>query len=202
MTVCSTPETNTAVSWRPNRIIAPPMKKSTMSTIKMPRRTPTLMRSTRPAPRFCPTYVPRDNPMMLHGCSARPKIFEPVVYAATIVEPKPFTTPCKIIPPIAVMEFIIPTGKPSFNKPKIIDLSMRFSPALKRKTGIRRNTKRHIRPESSCAKTVAHAAPATPHLKAMTNRMSSPMFTAELMRMIMSGDMLSPSARRILESVL
>ena len=52
--VCSTPETNTAVSWRPNRIIAPPMKKSTMSTIKMPRRTPTLMRSTRPAPRFCP----------------------------------------------------------------------------------------------------------------------------------------------------
>lgn len=34
MTVCSTPETNAAVSWRPNRIIAPPMKKSTMSTIQ------------------------------------------------------------------------------------------------------------------------------------------------------------------------
>ena len=139
---------------------------------------------------------------MLPGCSASDRIFEPAVYAATVVEPKPLTTPCRIMPPTAVTEFMTPTGTPRRRSSQSIAPSGRASPCSNRISSMRLSTKRHIRPESSCASTVAQAAPATPQRNTMTNSTSSPTLTAELMRMTTSGETLSPSARRMLASTL
>ena len=104
--------------------------------------------------------------------------------------------------PMAVMEFIIPTGTPRRSRLQITTLSVCQSSLQKRISSMRHSTTRHISPESSWASTVAHAAPATPHWKPTTNSTSRPTFTTALTTRITSGDTLSPSARRIPESIL
>ena len=128
MTACSAPETNSATIGLPNSTSAAPRGTSMQSDSRTARRTPRRMRSSRPAPRFCPTYVLRESPMMLPGCSASERIFTPVVYAATVAEPKPLTTPCRIIPPTAVTEFMTPTGTPRRSSSRSIAPSGLASP--------------------------------------------------------------------------
>ena len=77
MTACSAPETNSATIGLPNSTSAAPRGTSMQSDSRTARRTPRRMRSSRPAPRFCPTYVLRESPMMLPGCSASERIFHP-----------------------------------------------------------------------------------------------------------------------------
>ena len=104
--------------------------------------------------------------------------------------------------PMAVMEFMIPTGTPRRSRARITSRSPRQSSRWKRISSRRRSTAKHIAEESACASTVAHAAPATPHWNTTTNSTSSPTLTMELTTRITSGDTLSPRARRMPENML
>ena len=103
----------------------------------------------------------------------------PAVTAATAVEPSILTALCKITLPMAVMLHCNPMGTPMPIRRRQALLQRTYSlPSIRSTENRRQRNQRLRRPEIACDRSVASAAPSTPHRKTMINTRSSAMFSA------------------------
>ena len=138
--------------------------------------------------------------MFMLGNMARESIFVAAVYPATSTLPKELTRPCIIIMERDTRDCWSMEGRPIWAIRFTATMWKRgsFTPCFSGSQGIRRirrsNTSREATAQRPWAISVAHATPATPMPKRITNSRSSTMFVRlEIIRKI-RGVLLSPWA--------